>query len=180
MTAKNEPAGSSVRALASATGTWRLDSSASMIDLHTKAMWGLAKVKAVFKATEGGGTVDDDGSVSGRLVIDASSVQTKNSKRDNHLRGSDFFEVETYPTFTYTATGARPATGNRYIVTGTLTVHGESRLLEVPVTVTEAAPNRVLIAGEVEIDRSKWGLTWAKMGARLVNQVTVAAVFTRA
>jgi polyisoprenoid-binding protein YceI len=142
-------------------------------------MWGLAKVQAVFKATEGGGTVDDDGSVSGRLVIDASSVDTKNIKRDNHLRGSDFFEVETYPTFTYTATGTRPATGNQVLVAGTLTVHGESRPLDVPVTVTEAGPNRVLVTGEVEIDRSKWGLTWAKMGARVINRVTVAAVFTR-
>ena len=178
MTATNEP--TDAGPLASTTGTWQLDSSASTVELHTKAMWGLATVKAVFKAAGGGGTVGDDGSVAGTLVIDASSVDTKSKKRDTHLRGSDFFEVEIYPTFTYTATGARPATGNQVTVTGTLTVHGESRPLDVPVTVTEAGPNQVLVTGEVEIDRSKWGLTWAKMGARVINRVTVAAVFTRA
>jgi polyisoprenoid-binding protein YceI len=177
MTATNEP--TDARSLAKTTSTWQLDPSASTVELHTKAMWGLATVKAVFKPTGGGGTVGDDGSVSGTLVIDASSVDTKNKKRDNHLRGSDFFEVETYPTLTYTATGGRLGTGDHVTVTGTLTVHGESRPLDVPVTVTEAGPNQVLVTGEVEIDRSKWGLTWAKMGAKLINQVTVAAVFTR-
>ncbi len=176
----NEPAGSRTGNLASATGTWRLDPSASTVDLHTKTMWGLVNVTAVFKATEGGGTVGNDGSVAGTLVIDASSVATKNNKRDDHLRGKDFFEVETYPIFTYTATGARPATGNQVMVIGTLTVHGESRPLDVPVIVTETGPNQVLVTGEAKIDRSKWGLTWAKMGARLINRVTVAAVFTRA
>jgi polyisoprenoid-binding protein YceI len=177
MTATNEP--TDAGPLASATGTWSLDPSASTVELHTKAMWGLATVKAVFKPTEGGGSVGGDGNVTGTLVIDASSVDTKNKKRDKHLRSSDFFEVEKYPTFTYAATGSRPATGNQVTVTGTLTVHGESRPLDVPVTITEAGPNRVLVTGQVEIDRSKWGLTWAKMGARLINQVTVAAAFTR-
>jgi polyisoprenoid-binding protein YceI len=177
MTDPNEP--KDAGPLAGATGRWQLDASASTIELRTKSMWGLVSVKAVFKLTEGGGTVGDDGSVTGTLVIDASSVDTKVKKRDSHLRSSDFFEVEKYPTFSYTVTGARPATGNQVTVTGTLTVHGESRPLDVPVTVSEAGPNQVRVTGEVEIDRSKWGLTWAKMGARLINQVTVAAVFTR-
>ena len=177
MAATDEP--TNAGPLASTTGTWQLDPSATTVELRTKAMWGLAKVKVVFKPTSGGGTVGADGTVAGTLVIDAASVDTKNKKRDKHLRGSDFFEVETYPTFTYTATGARPATGNQAMVTGTLTVHGKSRPLDVPVTVTEAGPNQVLVTGEVEIDRSDWGLTWAKGGTRLINQVTVAAVFTR-
>jgi len=178
MAATNESTGAGP--LAATAGIWKLDSSASTVELVTKAMWGLATVKAVFKPTEGGGTVGDDGSVAGTLVVDASSVATKSKKRDNHLRGGDFFEVETYPTFTYTATGSRPVSGNQVTVIGTLTVHGESRPLDIPVTVSGAGPNQVRVTGEVEIDRSKWGLTWAKMGAGLINQVTVTAVFTRA
>src|ERR1700722_1027990 len=171
MAATDEP--TNAGALASATGNWQLDPSASTVALRTKSMWGLATVKAVFQATGGGGTVGSDGTVAGTLVIDAASVDTKNKTRDKHLRGSDFFEVEAYPTVTYTATGVRPAAGNQVTVTGTLTVHGESRPLDVPVTITEAGPDRVLVTGEVEIDRRDWGLTWAKGGARLINQVTV-------
>ena len=81
------------------------------------------------------------------------------TKRDHHLHGSDFFEVDTYPTFTYAATGARSTPGNQVVVTGTLTVHGERRPLDVPVIISEAGPNRVLVTAEVEIDRSEWGLT---------------------
>ncbi len=177
MTATNEPTGAGP--LDGATGSWQLDPAATTVELHTKAMWGLATVKAVFKAVDGGGTVGADGSVAGTIVIDASSVDTKNKTRDKHLRSGDFFEVEKYPTITYTVTGAGPATDKRVTVTGTLTMHGESRPLDVPVTVTEAGPDKVLVTGEFEIDRSKWGLTWAKMGARLINQISVAAVFTK-
>jgi polyisoprenoid-binding protein YceI len=179
MTPPNGPTGSSIGPLVDAIGTWQLDPSASTIILHTKSMWGLAKVKATFKAAEGSGSLDGNGNLFGRFVIDATSVDTKNRKRDDHLRGSDFFEEDIYPTFIYTATGARLSTGNQVVLMGNLTVHGESRPLDLPVTVTEVGSHTVLVTGEVEIDRSKWGLTWAKMGASLINQVKVAAVFTR-
>lgn len=172
-------AGDSTCPRAGATGAWQLDPSATTVELHTRTVWGLARITAVFKATGGRGTVGDDGSVTGTLVVDASSVDTKHKKRYHHLRGSDFFEVDTYPTFTYAATGARSTPGNQVVVTGTLTVHGERRPLDVPVIISEAGPNRVLVTAEVEIDRSEWGLTWSKLGARLINQVTVTAVFVR-
>jgi polyisoprenoid-binding protein YceI len=180
VTATNERRGGSAGPLARATGTWQLGPSASRVDLHTTTLWGLVKVRAAFNVTEGGGKVGDNGTVTGGLIIDASSVNTKKNKRDNHLRGSDFFDVETYPTFAYTAAGARPIAGNQVTVTGTLTMHGESRPLDVPVTVTEAGPNQLLLEGTIEIDRSNWGITWAKMGTSLINQVTVTALFTRA
>jgi polyisoprenoid-binding protein YceI len=166
--------------LAGAVGRWKLDPGATTVELHTKAMWGLAKVKAGFKAIEGDGIVGADGTVSGTFVIDARSVDTKNSKRDKHLRSGDFFEVEKYPTFTYSVTGASlGAGGNKIKVTGTFTVHDQTRPLEVLATATETGTGRVTIAAEAELDRSQWGLTWAKMGAGLHNHVVVSAQFTR-
>ena len=53
-------------------GTWLLDRSATTVELRTKAMWGLAKVKGSLAATEGGGTVTPDGSVTGFIVMDSS------------------------------------------------------------------------------------------------------------
>jgi polyisoprenoid-binding protein YceI len=175
-----EPTGGSEGLFAGAAGTWVLDPSATTIELRTKAMWGLANVKGTFKAVEGGATVTSDGGLSGTVVIDASSVNTGNKRRDTHLRSADFFESDKYPTFTYTATEASPTAEDNLKVTGTLTVHGHTRPLEVTGTVVQADGSSAIINAEVEIDRSAWGLTWAKMGARLINQVAVRARFTKA
>jgi polyisoprenoid-binding protein YceI len=164
--------------LAGAAGAWTLDPTASTIEFESKAMWGLAKVKGRFQAVEGGGVVATDGTVSGTLVIDARSVDTKNKKRDDHLRSGDFFEVDTYPTVIYTVTGASPV-GDQVKVSGDLTIHGQTRPLEVVATVDDSGPDRVRITTEVDIDRSQWGLTWAKMGARLGNHVVVNAQFNK-
>jgi polyisoprenoid-binding protein YceI len=164
--------------LSEAAGTWTLDPSATTIELRTKAMWGLTKVKGTFKVVEGSGTVSDDGVVNGTLSIDASSVDTGSKKRDDHLRSADFFEVDKHAHFTYTATGASPAGPDQVKVNGNLTVRGQTRPLDVLATVTHTGTSAVLNA-EFELDRSAWGVSWAKMGAKLVNQITVSARFTK-
>jgi polyisoprenoid-binding protein YceI len=166
--------------LVDAVGNWQLDPAGTTIELRTKAMWGLAKVKGRFTAVEGNGVVGDDGTVSGTVVFDATSVDTKNKKRDTHLRSGDFFEVEKYPTFTYAATGASPTDDGKLKVTGSLTIRGQSRPLELLVTATQPAPGQATLSASAEIDRRQWGMTWAKMGAGLINQVVVVAQFTRA
>ena len=80
-------------------GKWELDRDRTSIAFHTKAMW-VFPAKGTFRALEGVGNVAADGRISGTLVIDAASVDTKNKKRDAHLRTADFFEVETFPTMT--------------------------------------------------------------------------------
>jgi polyisoprenoid-binding protein YceI len=175
-----EPSSGTEGLFAGAAGTWLLDPSATTIELRTKAMWGLAKVKGSFKAVEGEGVVTADGGLSGTLVIDASSVNTGNKKRDVHLRSADFFESDKYPTFTYTATGASPTGEDKVNVTGTLSVHGQTRPLDITANVVQADDRSATLTAEVEIDRSTWGLTWAKMGARMINQLVVSSRFTRA
>jgi polyisoprenoid-binding protein YceI len=165
--------------LAGAAGNWRLDPASTTIELRTKSMWGLARVKGRFNALEGSGVVGDDSTVSGTLVFDAKSIDTRNKRRDSHLRSDDFFEVEKYPTFTYTASGASPTDDGRLKVTGSLTIKDQSRPLDVFVTASQPAPDRAILTAEVEIDRRQWGMTWAKMGAGVINQVVIAAHFIR-
>lgn len=63
-----------------------------------------------FQKFDGEGTVNADGTVSGHLVIDATSLTTKNRKRDEHLRSADFFDVEHHPTVTISLpTGSVPS-----------------------------------------------------------------------
>lgn len=159
-------------------GAWTLDPARTSVTIHTKAMW-LLPVKGTARALEGGGTVAADGSVTGTLVIDAASIDTHNKKRDAHLRTADFFEVANHPTITFTATGARPSSSGKVALDGTLTMHGQTRpltlLAEVAVT-----GDSVTVTADADIDRNDWGVSWAKMGAGLKNQVAISAHFDRA
>jgi polyisoprenoid-binding protein YceI len=165
--------------LSASVGTWTLDPAATTVELRTKAMWGMAKVKATFTATEGSAVVGADGTVTGTLVVDAASVDSGTPKRDVHLRTKDFFEVETYPTFTYTATSATPAADGTIAIDGTMTIHGQTHPLPLQATVASAGPVRVTVVAETDIDRTQWGLTWTKMGSGINNHVVINAVFTK-
>jgi polyisoprenoid-binding protein YceI len=177
---ETNPGNGSAGFLAGAAGSWKLDPAGTTVELHTKAMWGLAKVKGTMKAVEGSGIVSEDQGVSGTLVIDASSISTKNKRRDEHLRSADFFEVVKYPTLTYSVSGVTPADDGTFTVSGTLTVHGQTRPLKLLASVVKGAPDRVTLSAEAEIDRSEWGVSWAKLGARLDNHVVVTADFVNA
>lgn len=165
--------------LTSATGTWTLDPAATTIALRTKAMWVLP-VKATFTAKEGTGTVTPDREVSGSFVVNAASINTGNTGRDKHLLTKDFFEVETYPTFTYAATSVVPAADGTFAVTGSLTVHGKTRPLNLVATVLAHGSDTVTVTTEAAIDRSQWDIAWSRMGANLHNQISVTATFHRA
>jgi polyisoprenoid-binding protein YceI len=91
----------------------------------------------------------------GNWDIDA-SIDTKNKKRDAHLRTADFFEVEAFPTITYEATSGRLVKPGTIDLDGTLTVHGESRPLSVSVNVSISADS-VTVTSEVDIDRVHGG-----------------------
>jgi polyisoprenoid-binding protein YceI len=101
----------------------RLDPVSTSIEFHTTAMWVLP-VTGRLRATVGSGTVGSDGTVSGTLVLDAASIDTNNTKRDELLRTADFFEVATFPTTVFTAAGGAPAAGGMVQLTGTFEVHG--------------------------------------------------------
>jgi len=162
-----------------AVGSWVLDTSATTVSLGTKAMWGLAKVKGTLSAAEGSGTVTPEGTVTGKLVVDASSINTKSAKRDEHLKGSDFFEVEKYPTFTYEATSATVAADGKVTLDGTLTVRDQTHPLALVATVSGAGSDVLTVQADSEIDRSKWGVAWAKMGAGLIIKLSISAKFTK-
>lgn len=159
-------------------GSWTLDPSQTSIEFRTKAMW-VMNVKGTFKAIEGSGTVGADGSVSGSIVVDAASVHTKNKKRDDHLRTADFFEVNDFPTITFTVTDARPKGVGKVEVEGDLAIRRSTQSLTFLADVSVAGGSAT-VSAELDVDRSAWGLTWAKMGAGLKNHVVINARFTRA
>jgi polyisoprenoid-binding protein YceI len=172
-----EPAQSS--GVADFSGTWKIDPAQTTVEFHTKAMW-VFPVKGRFHALSGVGTVGDDGSVTGSLIMDATSVDTGNRRRDDHLRAADFFEVATHPSFTFNVSGATLSGAGQAILDGTLTIKGVTQPLPVPVTFTSTADGVDLRAEVSDLDRREWGLTWAKMGTGVHNRLVVHAHFVRA
>jgi polyisoprenoid-binding protein YceI len=160
-------------------GSWHLDPDSTTIEFHTNAVFGIAKVKGTFRAVSGSVVVGDQGTVSGELVVDANSIDTRNKRRDKHLRSVEFFDVRAYPTFSFTASEVTPAADGTLTMTGALRIRDRSHPIDVVATSTSLSPDRVTVTAESTIDRSKWGMTWARMGAALVNRVVVVAQFVR-
>lgn len=166
------------RELSAYAGTWTLDPAKSTVDFRTKAMWVLP-VKGTVKALSGEAQISADGDAGGSLVIDAGSFDTKNAKRDDHLRSADFLEVAKYPTISFTADRVQPIGLGRLEVGGVLTVHGQSQPLTLNAEVSGDGGGSATVTTEVEIDRSLFGLSWVKMGSGLKNHVTIRAHFDR-
>src|SRR5215472_7104102 len=79
------------------TGIWAIDPSHSEVGFSVRHLM-VSKVKGSFKTFEGTITIAEDPLQSKvEAHIDASSVDTRDETRENHLRSSDFFEVETHP-----------------------------------------------------------------------------------
>lgn len=159
-------------------GSWVLDTSRSEVRLKSRSVWGLAPVKGIFRQVTGNGTVSAAGDVTGSITVAARSVDTKNKKRDEHLRSADFFDVANHPDITFTLGGIRPDNGGAR-VTGSLTVRGRTRPVSFGAKVS-SADGEATLDGEVQVNRADFGLTWNQMGmTSMHNTITVHAVFTR-
>lgn len=163
--------------LAPLVGSWTLDPARTSVTFTTKAMWVLP-VNASVTATEGSAEVVADGSVTGTLVLDAASVNTKMAKRDEHLRTADFFDVAKYPHFVIAVSGAKPTGGDTYQLDATISLHGQERPAKLNAKVSVVG-GEATVTVETDIDRSQWGVTWTKLGAGLHNHVVAVARFTK-
>ena len=163
----------------SLAGNWTLDPARSTATLRSKSIWGLVTVKGAFGEIEGSGTVSPAGEVTGRISLATASLDTKNGKRDTHLRSADFFLSEKYPAITFALDKLVPA-DDGVTVSGTLTIRETSRPISFPAAVTVAGDGEVILDGAVEVDRSEFGMSWNQMGmVSAKSTVTIHAVFTR-
>ena len=159
-------------------GEWVLDPHKSSIRLKSKSM-GLIPVNGVFREVSGSGTVSPDGNATGTLLVAAASVDTRNTKRDIHLRSADFFDSDNHPDITFTADDIQ-ASGQGAMVTGTLTVHGRTRPLAFDAVASVQGDGGIWLDAEVHVNRADFGLTWNRLGMVAVNNtILIHAVFTR-
>ncbi|WP_406006279.1 YceI family protein [Streptomyces sp. NBC_00637] len=145
------------------TGLWQLDTGASTVALRHKAMWVLV-AEGVFATVRGGGEVAADGTVTGTLVLDTASLDTRNGMRDKHLRGADFLDVEKYPEITFAVRAADLGADGDVKVSGELTVRGISRPQTFTARLSQADADAVTLDATFTVDRNEFGITLNRLG----------------
>ena len=106
-------------------GTWAIDPVHSSIGFSVRHLM-VSKVRGNFENFSGAIVVAEDGTPSVTAEIAVASINTGNEQRDAHIKSADFFEVEKYPTATFTSTGVR-ANGDDYVLDGEFTLKGVTK-----------------------------------------------------
>ena len=142
------------------TGTWTIDTSHSEIGFSVRHL-GLSKVRGRFNSFAGTARVADDlASSSVEATIELASVDTNDDQRDGHLRGPDFFDVETSPTMTFRSTSIAVDDG---VLNGELTINGHTSPVRLDVELHGVAVDaygttRAGLSATTKIKRSDLGI----------------------
>jgi polyisoprenoid-binding protein YceI len=116
------------------------------------------------------------------FTIQATSIDTGNENRDNHLRSPDFFDVAKFPTLSFKSTSIVPKSKTQFDVTGDLTIHGVTKRVTLPVSfngfLKTARGEKAGFDVSTTIDRKDYGVIWNKAldegGTLLGDDVTVS------
>jgi polyisoprenoid-binding protein YceI len=110
-----------------AAGRWRIDPAHSSIAVTAQHL-GMTSVHGRFNEFSGSiqiGRPIESSHVDVR--IEAASIDTANSMRDDHLRAADFLNTQRYPAITFESTGLRSRGGDHWDLDGDLTLGGVER-----------------------------------------------------
>lgn len=166
------------------TAPWALDPSHSRVGFEVSHMV-VSSVTGRFKDVAVDAKLDEARLANSSVVvtIQTKSIDTDDAKRDEHLRSADFFDAAKFPVITFTSKTIRPAGGERYKLSGELSLHGVSKPITLDATVSKAVKNPwgklvrgVKLTGKLK--RSDYGLTWNKTldagGVVVGDEVTLA------
>ena len=150
-----------------ATAVTPLEIDRSHSDVAFQVRHLLSKVRGRFNEFNGTIEFDTSNPRNSRVdvTIQAASIDTAEADRDKHLRGADFFDVETYPTLRFVSTSVTPRDANTYDVAGDLTIHGVTRQVVLPATFVGAAADpwgntKSVFEADLTLNRKDFGLTW--------------------
>jgi polyisoprenoid-binding protein YceI len=169
-----------VVAIRDGEGRWSLDPTRSSVEFHVKHFWGAITVRGHFERFEGEGTIAPDGTISGRVVIDAASLTTKNRKRDEHLRSADFFDVEHHSNVVVSARDLASTGPAAMRGTVALEAAGHEQEFEATIAVLEVSAEAATLRCELVVDRTAYAMTWSPLGmASHSARAVVTARFVR-
>ncbi|MQY11589.1 Protein YceI [Streptomyces sp. RB5] len=152
-------------------GDWEVDPAHTTIGFTARHI-GMARVRGRFNGYRGAlriGRRMEDSQL--HIVIDSASIDTNIKMRDDHLRSADFLDVERFPTLEFFSERFVHRAGNRWAVTGVLTLHGVSRTVTLDVDYLGIGTGlegelRAACRATTELHREDFTLNWQHMLAR--------------
>lgn len=152
--------------LSAQASDWTFDSAHTSAQFAVKHMM-VSTVRGAFSKVTGSVHLDDTDVTKSTIeaVIPVDSVDTREPKRDAHLKSADFFDAAKFPTMTFKSTKITAGQPGKLVVEGILTLHGVSK----PVVLdTEVTPELKGMGGKAmrgvsattKINRKDFGLVW--------------------
>jgi len=146
--------------------TWKVDKSHSNVKFAVSHMV-VSEVEGSFRIFDGSlvASKADLSDAKVNFSVDVASVNTDNEKRDGHLKSDDFFNAEKFPKMTFVSKSMKPLGGNKYALTGDLTLRDVTKTVTFDVTYGgQINTGRGVKAGfkaKTTIDRLTYGLKYA-------------------
>lgn len=147
--------------------TWEIDPAHTTAQFAVRHLM-ISTVRGDFGKVHGIAIIDEQdlSRSSVEATIDAASINTRNEKRDEHLRNADFLDVEQYPTITFKSKKVEKVGEGKFKVTGDLTLRGMTKevVLDVegsPVPVKDPF-GKTKVGGQAttKINRADFGMTY--------------------
>jgi len=97
-------------------------------------------------------------------TIEATSIDTSNSMRDDHVRSADFFDAENHPALTFVSSALRQA-GGEFFLDGNLTIRGITKAVTLALETPEFGANpqggtKAGFSATTEINRTNFGVSY--------------------
>lgn len=165
-TTQSTSAQNATPASATSASTWTIDPSHSAVEFAVKHMM-ITTVKGRFSGVTGKLELDEQDVTRSRVdvSIDTVSIDTRDEKRDAHLRSADFFDVENHPRMTFVSRAIERVGDDRLELTGDLTIRGTTR--EITLNVEDLGRgkdpwggDRAAFSATGRLDRLDYGLKW--------------------
>jgi len=151
------------------TSTWKIDPVHSKIGFSVRHLI-ISEVEGRFNSFEGSVTTDKEDFNGGKIEFSAktNSVFTDNTRRDNDLKSTNFFDAKKYPEITFKSTSFEKIEGNKYKLKGDFTIKGITKPIVLNVTYGGAIkdPWGNMRAGfkiTGKINRFDYNLKWNKL-----------------
>ena len=148
------------------TDTWEIDSAHSSAGFAVRHLM-VTTVRGEFGKMSGKVSFDgkDFAGVKAAATIDATTVNTREQKRDDHLKSPDFFDVATHPTITFTSKRAEVVGPRKFKLVGDLTMRGVTKEVTLNVEATEPVKGmrgetRIGAQATTRINRQDFGVKW--------------------
>jgi polyisoprenoid-binding protein YceI len=145
-------------------GEWEVDAAHSYVGFIIKHMM-VSKVRGHFTVVGGRVTTEADplkSTVS--AFVDATSIDTGNLMRDEHVRSADFFDAENHPQFSFVSTAIEPD-GDGFQLVGDLTIRGITKSVSFDMETPEFGPDafggtRAGFAATLQVNRTDFGVNY--------------------